>query len=750
MAAKPELIVKIGANSSEFKKTVEDLPNTVEKSLSKLAKVGALAGAAAFAGLAAGANAAVQEFKSFEKGFSDVVTLLDQSSFKTKNLTDGIEDLKNGVLDLRAKTGQPFETLNKGLFDLVSAGIEAESAIEVLGVATDLALAGATDASTAVDGLSTAINAYGFEADQARQIAEKFFTAQKFGKTTIAELSDNFGKVGASAASLGVSFDEVLASVSAATLAGINTSEAYTGLKAVLTNIIKPSKDASEEAAALGIEFNSTALRAKGLQGFLESITTSSHFTSTSLENLFGSAEAVNIVMALAGNQADDFQNILAALGDETQTTANFQAGLSAKSETLDQKLAKLEGSAAALRAELGEKLAPAWGEVADGGINAIELLREKLPLLIDDVAELIQKIKELNFQFADFLLQLAGSDQLISDQFSKVQFPEKIKSPFEQAIDDSQKQAQKGVDLIQEALETQRKAEAEKVENVRRANLAIEEENQKAAEKEAERQDRKDEAQRERDARDAEREAQKREDQIAREDEQFEEDLARLTERLTGFEEVEKEFSGLKEIRELEELKAKARTSAQKQKIDEATAKAGIKYSELQAKATIDDLANIFDQTTAFGKALFIVQKAIAIADTIKNTQEASIKAYSSQIIPGDPSSIARAEAARLVTIAKGAAAVGVIAATAVSGAAEGGIVKGGTFGKDTEPFMLAKDEIILPSKLNPLSPNFDETFGSGGIGGGSVKVEIGLEENASKILTVKQREDKALGIQR
>jgi TP901 family phage tail tape measure protein len=731
MAKSPELIVKIGANAKEFEKTLEGLPATANKSLTGL-KVAAAASAVAFAALAAGAAASVQEFKNFEKGFSDVVTLLDKSSFATKNFKEGVEDLQDGIIDLRAKTGQSFETLNKGLFDLVSAGVAAEDSIQVLNVATDLALAGATQASVAVDGLTSALNAYGFESEKAQEVAEKFFTAQKFGKTTIEELSTDFGKVGASAAALGVSFDEVLASVSAATLAGIKTNEAYTGLKATLSSIIKPSKEALDEAAALGVEFNSTALKAKGFDGFLQDIVTSEGFTSTSLQKLFGSMEALNFITAITGAQSGDFAKILKAVADEQARAGTFTDALAAKNDTLDQKLATLEGSFSSLKVVIGDRLAPAFGILADEATKALDAIRIGL-----------EKLENPQAQFANWLLELAGASERIGNDFS-LQFDtgSTALDPFQSIIDSSQRAAAETAKNFQATYEANEKAANDAAENDRRL-----------AQEAKELKDKQDAEDAERAARKAEADAKRKEEQQARdeedlinkrllEDEQFEEDFERLNQRLSGFDELENQFKGLAELRELDLLKTKAKTADQRQKIDQATALATKRFYEQSTDSALDSLQTIVGEESAVGKAIFLIRKARAIAQAIVATNVAAAEALA---VPPAPN-FGLAAAAKTA----GFLNVAAIAATAITGAAEGGIVKGGQFGRDTQPFLLAKDEIIVPSKLNPLSPNFDQTFGGGGFGGGNVKVEIGLEENASKILTVKQREDRALGIQR
>ncbi len=740
---KNDVVIRIGSN-------VRGLTDGMSKARSSVSKfaIAASIGAIGIAGLAVAANAAVNEFKEFERTFTNVVTLLDEGSFKTKTLSAGIEDLKKGVLDLRAATGKSFDDLNSGLFDLISAGLDAESSIDALRIATDLALAGATDTSTAVDGLTSAINAYGYEADEAQRIAEKFFTAQKFGKTTLRELSTDFGKVGAAAAALGVSFDEVLASISAVTLAGVKTNEAYTGLKAVLSNVIKPSKDAADEAARLGIEFDSVALRSKGLKGFLDSITTSAKFNGESLEKLFGSMEAVNVVMSLTGGQAEDFNRILTELNDETQRSETFQNALTAQNNTLAEKYKKLEGAADSLRVAIGERLAPAFGDFAVGAAGWLDYIRLHLVDLEDSVTGFVGGLVKAQVDLNNFLLSANGIDLGIdftandpSKALSDMLGGQKV-DPFASMVESSQKMA---AEVLAISEEINRKEE--EIEKIRQAREAARLEREKEiAEARAEREA-------EAHAQKLEREGERREAQIEREDEQFEEDIERLTERLQGLDEVEAGFAGLAELRELEVLKTKARNSQQKEKIDKATALAGEKYTKLQTQAAIEGLGQILGTTSEIGKAIFLINKAFAIADTITTTQDAAMRAYASQLIPGDPTSIARAEAARLATHIRGAVAVGTIAATAI-GAEKGGVVRG--FGRgDKYDYKLEAGEVVVPQKhrdtfdyLYKNFPSSTDEVRSGGSSEQNISLEITMDEDASRIFTLQQREDRALGV--
>jgi len=365
MAKDKNLTININAETQNLEKGLskaQKQTKKLQKNLASLTKKSAIG----FAAVTAAVTATTLSFSKFQKDFTQVVTLLDKSSFATKSLEEGIRGLEKGVLDLRAASGESFEDLNKGLFDLISAGIPAEEAINALAVATDLAAAGGTNVAIAVDAVTTSINAFGLEASEAERVSQLFFLAQKNGKTTVEELANNLGVAASSANSYGVSLEEVLAATAAVTLAGKSTSASLTGLNQVFANIAKPTKDATDEALRLGIQFDTTALRAKGLEGFLNDIVNAEGFTTASIEKLFGSVEAMGVAFALTGEQNKAFTETLRQLQDEAALAETFNNALAEANSTVDKALSKLGGSLQAVNVALGKEFAPLIIAVSD------------------------------------------------------------------------------------------------------------------------------------------------------------------------------------------------------------------------------------------------------------------------------------------------------------------------------------------------------------------------------------------------
>lgn len=756
MSSNAELIIKIGGNAEKYRKELKGIEKQTDASVARMQKRARIA-AAGFATAAAGGILAFDKFASFENDFSNVVTLLDDSSFKTKTLTAGIGDLKDGVLALRASSGESFENLNKGLFDLISAGVAAEDAIGVLAVATDLAKAGATNTSVAVDGLTSSLNAYGLEGDRAREVSELFFTAQKFGKTTIEELSNGIGQVAPTAAAFGVSMNEVLASVSATTLAGVKTSEAYTGLKATFSNIIKPTKDAADEAERLGIFFDAAALREKGLKGFLDEITQSANFNKDSLSRLFGSVEALNVVLALTGGQAGDFENILSNLGDETGRAENLTNALAAKTETAQDKINRMKGATEAATVALGEFIAPSvifFMETTAREIGNLINGFEALGSVIGGVSTIIQESLSSAFAFIlsgfnQVKAQIAGFVAGVNGAAAKLPFiGEENRERFElNAAQALLKQKEFNIQSEALAIEAVRfftDAEAEK-------NLSLSDSLKSQRELQAEH----DAINAQGDAINREAELERlealRQEDLEREMEQFEEDQERKAEQ-DALDEQRKE-AARKKSTENDKKAAKEREKIEKQ-IEKGKGDR-VKAEEQLDQAIVDSafsaLQSIVGDNKAAQTALFLAEKGVAISKIIMNAQQAASLAIATIPPPAG-------EAIAAQRIAMGNIQAGIVAATAlpqligtIGGAQQGGMVGGGFGGGDKHLMALEAGELVVPKQI---APNFidmvaNAPFEESG-GGSQSQVIIGFQEEASRYITVQQREDRILGVSR
>lgn len=315
----------------------------------KIAGIG-VAAAAAGAAVIAGLSTTITSATAFEKEMALVSTMVDTSKVNMGALSKEVKSLgaAMGVM--------PVDTA-KSLYTTMSAGFaESTQATILMTGAMKLARGGGAGLNETVDGLTSVMNSYGMKADEVTGLSDKFLTATFAGKTTIAELAASLGKVTPIASSMGIQIDELLGSVASLSLGGLNTAEAMTGLKGMLTAVIKPTAEAKKAAQDLGISFDASAIKSMGLQKWLVQVADKTGGSAEKMGQLFGNVEGLSSVLALAGPQADTFASIMGQLGASAGATeVAFEKVSASASAGFDRAQASVES----LKISIGEVLLP-------------------------------------------------------------------------------------------------------------------------------------------------------------------------------------------------------------------------------------------------------------------------------------------------------------------------------------------------------------------------------------------------------
>jgi len=314
-----------------------------------LGKISRLGPAAIFAGIGIGMLKATQEASKFEHRMAEVLTLVDTTKVSAQKLTQEII-----ALSTRGPTG--LIDLTEGLYDLVSAGVDANRSIQVLDVAMRSAVAGVTDAEVAIDGITSAMNAWGYQAEQAEDISNSFFVAVRNGKTTFSELSASIGQLGPIAAATGVGLDTALAGVAAITTAGVRTNLAMTQMRSLLIAVARQVPQTVKVAKEMGAAFTVADLRTKGLRQFLDDLLLASGGDETKLTRLVGRIEALNAILQLSGSQSAKFSK---NLDDMTNKAGSMQDAYEKMRGTLITVTATIRNQLSAAMTKIGLRLIP-------------------------------------------------------------------------------------------------------------------------------------------------------------------------------------------------------------------------------------------------------------------------------------------------------------------------------------------------------------------------------------------------------
>lgn len=205
----------------------------------------------------------------------------------------------------------PFtaKELADGLFDVASAGVEAENQLAFLEQASKFATAGATDLATSIKGLTAVTKGWGLEAADSVRVADLFFKANELGQTTVQEMASSIQAVTAQAKLSGLSLEELFNVY--ATFTGVtgNAAEVTTQLKGALNALAAPTKMARAEFDRLGIEVGKAAIEEKGFAQVAKDVFDAVGGDIEQLRKLIPEIRGSQLVAALATEQFDDWND---------------------------------------------------------------------------------------------------------------------------------------------------------------------------------------------------------------------------------------------------------------------------------------------------------------------------------------------------------------------------------------------------------------------------------------------------------
>ena len=356
-----EVSIKITANDlasgkiSKLRRGISGVNSTIENNRRGMLAAGAAS--VAFGTLAVRAAA------DFDKGMREVNTLINFSNRE-------LDLLGYQVRELAKDFGINAVDATKALYSAISAGQEPAEAIEFLGVAAKTSIGGVTDLETAVDGLTSIVNAFGYESSETQDVADIMFETMRRGKTTIGELSDFFFQAAPVSSALGVTFEELSASITTLTLSGTPTRVAMTQVRQAMVALAKPTADMEALFEAVGFESGLAAIRSEGLVGALTKLQEESGATEEEFIKAVGSIDALQAVMGLTGKNTPAFLDNMVAMEN---AAGNVERAYATMADSTSQKFAEMTAAMQDAKIEIGENLAPAMEEAAKAATIASE-----------------------------------------------------------------------------------------------------------------------------------------------------------------------------------------------------------------------------------------------------------------------------------------------------------------------------------------------------------------------------------------
>lgn len=295
-----------GNQSEEFGEKAEESSEKAKDSAMSLGDALAAAGVVlALKQMVEAYNEFDEAADQFESAMAKVSTIADTSAVS-------IEAIRDDIKKLSSETGIAVTDLSESVYGAISASVDTADAVSFVAQANALAVGGFTETVTSVDILTTALNAYGLEADQTSRIADVLINTQNLGKTSVDELAKTMGMVIPTAAAYNVNLENLASSYAIMTAKGVNTANSTTQLNTLLAELADSGSTVAEILVEqTGKSFADLMQQGYSLGDVIDIIGESVEGDAVAFGNLWNSAVAGMGALTLFNSGAEKFNDVL-------------------------------------------------------------------------------------------------------------------------------------------------------------------------------------------------------------------------------------------------------------------------------------------------------------------------------------------------------------------------------------------------------------------------------------------------------
>lgn len=327
----------------------------------------------ATAAIAGAGVASAKMAMDFEDSMAKVNTIADTTQVPLSSLEDSIVELSD-------KTGISASEIASNVYDAISAGQKTGDAVNFVSNSTKLARAGFADAGSALDVLTTIMNAYGLEASEVTNVSDVLIQTQNLGKTTVGELSSSMGKIIPTAKANGVALEQVATGYAIMTSNGVATAESTTYMNSMLNELGKSGTKVSDTLKEkTGQSFSELMQSGASLSDVLQIVSDSAAEQGLAFTDLWSSSEAGKAGMILLGDSADKFNGTLEQMKNSTGATDSAFEKLDTNSYTIEKAMTQAKNAMIELGSTIMEMLAPTIEAIA-GAVKDFTTWFSKLP----------------------------------------------------------------------------------------------------------------------------------------------------------------------------------------------------------------------------------------------------------------------------------------------------------------------------------------------------------------------------------
>ena len=343
-------------------------------------KSGAMTAAVGIGTLTAGVGKATQMATSLQNTWITASNLLVTSGEKTASVTKNVAQMQRDATKYSKEYGVSQQDIANQYVELIKRGYSAESALGAMKAELQGARASGDDFSDVVEGASQAIDAFGFRTNNAAKMTantNRVINAMAYSadltSTNFQHMSEGMAYVSSTAARAGQSIEMTSAALGVLSNAGLEGSQAGTGLRKVLNSLISPTKGAKAALKQLGLtvkDFQDSSGKLKPINKIFETL--ESHMKGMTrtrqmdiFHSIFGTTGQQAASMLAA--QANEITRVADGAERAGKGTTYIQRLADKNMQSVQNQLARVKANIEAIALEIGNGILPAISKATKG-----------------------------------------------------------------------------------------------------------------------------------------------------------------------------------------------------------------------------------------------------------------------------------------------------------------------------------------------------------------------------------------------
>lgn len=275
------------------------------------------------AGIGYGIYDTVKTYMDFEAQMKKVQAISGASGSEFEALTAKAKEMGATTQFSATEAGQALEYM-------AMAGWKTDDMLSGISGIMDLAAASGEDLGKVSDIVTDALTAFGLKASDSAHFADVLAAASSNSNTNVGMMGETFKYVAPIAGALGYSAEDTAVAIGLMANAGIKGSDAGTALRATMTRLVDPPKDAAEALSALGISVRNSDGTMKPFMQTMQELRTKfsglSQAEKAQMASSIAGQEAMSGFLAIVNASDSDFDKLTGAIYNADGAAAKMAA----------------------------------------------------------------------------------------------------------------------------------------------------------------------------------------------------------------------------------------------------------------------------------------------------------------------------------------------------------------------------------------------------------------------------------------